>query len=295
MIDSIKYFVVEAGLSLWRGRRASVLSIATITLALFMLGLFLVASENLERLVADWSRSAEFSVYLQDHVSSAERAAIEGALKTDATVASVETVSKEQALSRFRRDFPDLAPATESGPDNPFPASLEARLKSTSVQTAFLERLAKRIQAMPGVADVRYDRQWLDRLASLTGFIRWAGAVFAGILVLAAALTVTNVVRLALFSRRDEIEIMELVGAPLSFIRGPFICEGVIQGGVGAALALVLLKLAVTAGAARLAAVTGGLIASNALAFLPTTTSALVVLGGMAVGCAGGFVAARMR
>lgn len=148
---------------------------------------------------------------------------------------------------------------------------------------------------MPGVADVRYDRQWLDRLASLTEFVRWAGAVFAGILVLAAALTVTNVVRLALFSRRDEIEIMELVGAPLSYIRGPFVCEGVIQGGLGAALALVLLKVAVSVGAARLAAVTGGLIAPSALVFLSTATSALLVLGGMVVGCAGGFVAARMR
>ena len=95
---------------------------------------------------------------------------------------------------------------------------------------------------MPGVADVRYDRRWLDRLASLSAFVRYAGFILAGVLVLAAGLTVANVVRLALYARRDEVEIMELVGAPMAFIRGPFVCEGIIQGGIGAVLALAALQ-----------------------------------------------------
>ncbi len=107
---------------------------------------------------------------------------------------------------------------------------------------------------MPGVADVRYDRRWLDRLASLSGFVRYAGFILAGVLVLAAGLTVTNVVRLALYARRDEVEIMELVGAPMAFIRGPFVCEGIIQGGIGAVLALAALRIVLELATSRLAA-----------------------------------------
>jgi cell division transport system permease protein len=293
VIRGLQYFVSEALLSLWRGRRSSVLSILTITIALFMLSLFLLVSANLERVVDEWSRSAEFSVYLRDDAAEGERAAVESALRGDPSVGGVDFVSKDEALARFRRDFPELAPATAGAPDNPFPASFEARIGSSTVDRPALERLARRVGGLPGVADVRYDRRWLDRLASLGRFVRYGGLLLAGILVLAAVLTVTNVVRLALYVRRDEVEIMELVGAPMAFIRGPFICEGIVQGGVGAALALVLLRLALELAKPRLAAIAGGLFEAQGIAFISGATIALVLGGGMVVGCLGGFAAAR--
>ena len=293
MIGGLKYFLSEACLSLWRGRRSSVLSILTITIALFVLGLFLLLSANLERTVSEWSRSAEFSVYLRDEATPVERGAVERALRADASIAGVDVVTKEAALARFRRDFPELAPATAGAPDNPFPASFEVRLGSSAVNASALETLATRLRTMPGVADVRYDRQWLDRFASLIVFIRWAGLSLAAVLVLAAGLTVTNVVRLALYARRDEVEIMELVGAPMSYIRGPFVCEGVIQGGSGAILALVLLRAGLDLARPPLAAVASGLVDGNAIQFLSAGAVALILLGGMLVGCVGGLVAAR--
>ena len=104
---------------------------------------------------------------------------------------------------------------------------------------------------MPGVADVRYDRQWLDRLLSAIAIIRGVGLVLGAVLTIAAALTVANVVRLALYARRDEIEIMQLVGAPQAYIRGPFVMEGVLQGGIGALLALAALARRVPRAARR--------------------------------------------
>jgi cell division transport system permease protein len=293
VIRGLQYFVSEALLSLWRGRRSSVLSILTITIALFMLSLFLLVSGNLERTVDEWSRSAEFSVYLRDDAAAGDRAAVESALRRDPSVAGVDFVSKDEALARFRHDFPDLAPATAGAPENPFPASFEARLGSSAVDIPAIETLAQRVGGMPGVADVRYDRRWLDRLASLGLFVRYAGLLLAGVLVLAAVLTVTNVVRLALYARRDEVEIMELVGAPMAFIRGPFVCEGIIQGGLGAALALVLLRIALEVAKPRLAAVAGGLFDAQRLTFISGPTVALVLAGGMVVGCLGGLAAAR--
>jgi cell division transport system permease protein len=293
MIGALKYFVTEAAVSLWRGRRSSLLSVLTITLALFMLGLFLLVSRNLERTVAQWGRSAEFSVYLRDEVSSSERTEVESVLRSETGITAVEFVSKAAALARFRRDFPDLAPATQGAPENPFPASLEVRVASGSLDAAGLGRLASRVGRLPGVADVRYDRTWLDRLAALTSAVRWVGFFLAGLLILAAALTVTNVVRLALFARRDEVEIMELVGAPLAYIRGPFVCEGILQGGLGAVLALAALRLGLAFARARLGTLAGGVVGPAAIEFLAADASLAILAGGMAVGCIGGLVAAR--
>jgi len=293
VIGALKYFVTEAFLSLWRGRRSSFLSILTIAIALFMLGLFLLVSANLERTMQEWTRSAEFSVYLRDEATPDERAAIERALRAEPSVAGVDAVSKDDARARFRRDFPELAPATAGALDNPFPASFEARLGSSAVSPAALEKLASRLGVLPGVSDVRCDRRWLDRLASLGVIVRWAGLFLAATLVVAAGLTVTNVVRLALYARRDEVEIMELVGAPMSFIRGPFVCEGVIQGGLGAILALVLLRVVVDVATPRLATLAAGVFDVRTIEFLTGATMALVLGGGMLVGCLGGLAAAR--
>lgn len=293
MTWGLQYFVSEAVRSLWRGRRSSILSILTIAIALCMLGLFLLVSQHLARTVDEWGRSAEFSVYLRDAATSGERAAIERALRADPSVAGVDVVSKDAALARFRRDFPELAPATEGAPDNPFPASFEVRIGSSAADAATLAKLAGRVGAMSGVADVRYDRRWLDRLASVGVFVRWAGLILAAVLVLAAGLTVSNVVRLALYARRDEVEIMELVGAPMAFIRGPFICEGVIQGGLGAIVALVMLRVGLDLARPQIATIAVGLVDVPMIEFLPVTTVALLILGGMLVGCLGGLVAAR--
>jgi cell division transport system permease protein len=114
-----------------------------------------------------------------------------------------------------------------------------------------------------------------------------------GLLAAAAALTVANVVRLAAYSRRDEIEIMKLVGAPLTFIRGPFVAEGVLQGGLGALLAIALLWAGFVAARARYGTLASEALGMGSISFLPLQTSLLLVLGGMLLGCLGGLVVAR--
>lgn len=295
MIGGLTYFVTEAWLSLWRGRVSTVLSTLTIAIAVFVLGLFLLVGGHVQRTVDRWGRSAEVSVYLHDEATAGQRSVIERTLRADPSVAGLDVVSKDEALARFRRDFPELAPATAGASDNPFPSSFEVRLGRAPASAAALERLATRVAALPGVADVSYDRRWLDRLVSLGQFVRWTGLGLAAILILAAALTVTNVVRLSLHARRDEIEIMELVGAPFAFIRGPFVCEGMIQGGLGAVVALVALWAVFALAAPRLSAMAAGLFDVGRIEFLSVAAMSCLLVGGMAVGCLGGFVASRRR
>ena len=292
---ALRYSFHEAVGSLWRGRQSALLSTSTIALALLVLGGFLIATANLQRLGAEWSSAAEMSVYLDDQITDQQRKAIEDAIAPSDIVASREYVSKGVALSRFRETFSDLAGSIETLGTNPLPASYEVRLKTGPASEAGLEALGTKLRATSGVVDVRYDRQWLSRLMSAINVIRGVGLAIGAVLTLAAALTVASVVRLALHARRDEIEIMQLVGAPTAYVRGPFVMEGVIQGGVGALVALTLLAAAFFALRGVYLVPLAAAMNMSSIAFLPAELAVLLVVGGMAVGCVGGLVAAWGR
>jgi len=291
---ALKYFFVEAAASLWRGRRAALLAILTIAAGLFVLGFFLVVNANLQRLTGQWAESAELSVYLTDDVTPAQLKVIDELIEKSGLAASRVHVSKDQARARFRADFPDLAAASDRLDRNPFPASYEMRLKpSVREAEAAVDSLAATLGGMAGVADVRYDRRWLNRLNLAIRFVRAIGLLVIIMLALASALTVANVVRLAAAARRDEIEIMQLVGAPFAFVRGPFVVEGVLQGGAGALFAIVLLWGLFVAARARYGALASNALGLGSLTFLPVELCLLLVVGGMLLGCVGGLIVAR--
>ena len=292
---ALRYAFDEAVASLWRGRQSGMLSTATIAVALFVLGLFLLVTSSLERLGLEWSRTAEMSVYLRDEATPDERSAVERLVAPGGLVAGHEYVSKAEALRRFRETFADLAVAAEALEGNPMPASYEVRLHADAGAQAPVEALAARLRQSPGVADVRYDREWLDRLLAVVSVIRGAGLALGALLTVAAALTVANVVRLALYARRDEIEIMQLVGAPQAYIRGPFVMEGVLQGGIGAMVALASLALLFLAVRERYLVPLAATVNLSSVGFLPLELCALLLVGGMAVGCLGGLVASSGR
>jgi cell division transport system permease protein len=292
---ALKYAFDEAMVSLWRGRQSGALSTATIAVALFVLGAFLLLTSNLERLGIEWSRAAEMSIYLRDEATPEDRAALERLIAPGPIVAGHEYVSKADALKRFRETFGELAQSAETPEDSALPASYEVRLQPGAGAQAPVDELAARIRQSPGVADVRYDREWLDRLLAAVSVIRGVGLALGAVLTIAAALTVANVVRLALYARRDEIEIMELVGAPQVYIRGPFVLEGILQGGIGATVALALLAALFLAVRARYLTPLANAVNLSSVGFLPLELCVLLVVGGMAVGCVGGLVAARGR
>jgi cell division transport system permease protein len=290
---ALRYAFEEAVASLWRGRQSGLLSTGTIALALFVLGGFLIVTANLDRLGAEWSSAAEMSVYLEDQVTDEQRSAVERALAPGGIVASREYVSKDTALARFKETFRDLAGSIGTLGTNPLPASYEVRLVPAS--EAGVDALGTKLRETPGVADVRYDRQWLSRLMSAITVIRGVGLVIAAILTIAAALTVASVVRLALHARREEIEIMQLVGAPAAYIRGPFVMEGVMQGGVGALVALAALAVAFFSLRGYYLVPLATAVNMSSIHFLPAELALLLVVGGMTVGCIGGLVAAWGR
>jgi cell division transport system permease protein len=292
-VRALDYALREGWASLWRSRGSSAFAIVAIALAMIVLGTLLLVTWNVERLLAQWSSAAEFSVYLRDDASSEQRGAIEDTIDDSGVIQDRQYVSKAEAMSRFRREFAELASLTETFEDNPFPASLEVRIQPDAEADGRAEALVQRVAALPGVADVRHDREWLGRLASGLAAIRGAGLILAIVMAMAAALTVASVVRLSLNARRAELEIMQLVGSPMAFIRGPFIAEGVLQGGFGALIALGLLWVGLRLVSAWWGADLAVLFEGGAIEFLPARLAASLVAGGMTVGGIGGFAASR--
>lgn len=291
---ALQYFFSEAAESLWRNRRAGVLSMLTIAAGLFVLGFLLMINTNIQRIMGRWSDAAELAVYLRDDAKPDQIATVNEILTKSGLAASVQYFSKDEARREFARDFPDLAAAAAGLDRNPFPASFAVRLNaSAQSSTGAVDNMAAAVSGLNGVADVRYDRTWLARLNGTIRVIRGVGLVIVFLMAIASALTVANVVRLTALARRAEIEIMQLVGAPFAYIRGPFIAEGLIQGGMGAVFAVILLLGTFAAIRARFGAVMADAVGLTGMAFVPTQLVLLLVVGGMALGCIGGFIVAR--
>ena len=180
--------------------------------------------------------------------------------------------------------------------DNPLPASIEVRLQPGPGASGGVDALGSQLRQMPGVADVRYDRQWLNRVLSAIAVIRGVGLVLGGDPDVAAALTVANVVRLALYARRDEIEIMQLVGAPQALHPRP-VRDGRRAPGRRGRARWRWPRWAWRSSrcAARYLTPLASAMNLTSIHFLPVELCFLLVVGGMAVGCLGGLVARLER
>jgi cell division transport system permease protein len=282
------YFLEEALVSLWRSRLVNALSIGTIAVSLFVLGAFLTLASNLSEVVTRWSRKVQVTFYLEDGLEPRIRESLVGRLRAHPTVESVTTVSREEALASFRRLFHDLRTLPDDLGGNPFPASVEATLRPGQHSPELVQALAGEFGKAPGVEEVQYDLLWIQRLATGIRLVRGVGALLGGILVLAAVFTISNVIRLTVYAREDELDIMRLVGATRGYVKGPFVVEGMIQGGLGGLVSVALLWVAFRVFAAD--ALGASDLLGRAVVFLPADLCLVIVVGGMGVGVVGSLV-----
>jgi cell division transport system permease protein len=287
-LRALAYFFEEALTSLWRSRLINALSVGTIAVSLFVLGAFLTVASNMSEVVARWAQKVQVTFYLEDGLEARIRESLEDRLKDDPAVDGLSFVSRQAALERFRALFKDLRTLPDDLGQNPFPASIEVTVRAGHQAPAEVERLVHAYEHAPGVEEVQYDLLWIERLATAVKLVRGVGGFLGGILVLAGIFTISNVIRLTVYARQDELDIMRLVGATRAYVKGPFVVEGMIQGGLGGALGVGLLWVAYRY-LARDALPTSDLLGRAAL-FLPGPICASIVVGGMAVGLVGSLV-----
>src|SRR6266850_464657 len=288
--NTLSYFVREAVRRIWISKRSSFVAVAMICVSLMIVGAFLLIAENLERAVAVAQGRSRVSIFLDADATPQQIAGAGAALSANPHFAARRFVSKDEALVRFRGYFPNLSGIVGQLDENPFPASFECDVPPAVVQSPAFQREAAAIRALPGVEQVQFDWEWVERLKRLINIVNLAGVVAGGLLAIAAAFTIANVIRLTMMLYREEIEIMRLVGATERIIRGPFLIEGVLQGLLGAAVAMAVLVGAFF-GARHF------LVPANSLlwgflfnGFLPWQKIAALVAGGMVAGYLGSWM-----
>jgi len=234
----------DAGGHLRRGKTRHAVSFAVLVLSFLMAGLFLSLSNNLRSRARILSRDVAVVVYLSPSATAAERRTIEDRVRLSPLVASVRTVTPEEAGDRFLKEFPDLRDVLENLGRNPLPASIEAILRDPAGPDAPIDRMIDGLRRLPGVEDIQFNRRWSDRVRALGRLSDAVGVVVGGLLILMSIAVVSGAVRLNILSRHEEISILHLVGATNGYIRGPFLLEGLILGVAGGTVAAGLVLLA---------------------------------------------------
>ena len=228
----------RAAVNLWRAPLPSLVSVLTIGLSLFLGASFVLALFAARALLSSWGAQASVTLYLDRALNDEQARALAQEVQSRAGDADVVYVDRATALSRLRVDLGDLAGSLDGLTQNQLPPSLEVTPRS-ALPPSGLRMLAARLGQLPGVEEVDYGREWLDKLEALGRASRAFGAGALIAVLGAALLVVANTIRLAVYARRDEIEIMKLVGATDGYVRAPFLLEGLLQGVLGAGLALI--------------------------------------------------------
>ncbi|MBN2135965.1 MAG: ABC transporter permease [Acidobacteria bacterium] len=286
-LSNLKYFIVESLSNIWRNKIVNLLSIGTITISLFILGIFFLAGLNLSAVIEEWVEKVQVNIYLKSDITQNNFLYLKDRIETSPEVEEYKYISTRDALDDFKDIFSKYETFAEQLGEDVFPASFEIKIKNEFRTPEMIEKFAQRFESINGIEEIHYDRDWIQRLNTIVKLIQLAALVIGGILVLAAISTTSNVIRMTITSRKDEIEIMRLVGASNSFIKGPFFFEGLIQGLLAGGFAVIMLYLLYDVTSNYIKTSAGMFFTFMDLQFLSDIHIVVFLIGGMLVGTLG--------
>jgi cell division transport system permease protein len=279
----IYYIIDEALRTVRRHKGLTSISIVIMSLSLLMLAVFLLATDNVLKLVGEAQSEMKIYVYLRDEATQATTEALYRQILSQPEVSEVSFISRDEALNDFREQMGDDADLLATLKSNPLPNSFWVTPKEEFKTRDAMVSLAERIEPLGGVEEVRYGREFLDRFATVLRALYFVNGVVGFIVIMSALFIISNAVRLTVISRRKTIEILKLVGATNSYIVAPFIIEGAFQAGVAAVLSLALLY--------GITVLSRGTIPD--ITFFSTEKSAVYLLTCLVIGSIGSFLALR--
>ena len=272
-------------------RFLNAVTIITISLAILIVSAFTLFFINANEIMNTWKKGIRVMAYLKPDLSQQERKALQEQIAGMYGVQSVRFISREEALAQMKELMRRQSSLLDGLAENPLPDALEIRAMAASQTMEKIEDLATRLESLVPVADVEYGQKWLGRFSGIFDLFKFSGYALGSMFFMAAVFIVANTTRLVLYSRREEVEIMRLVGATDGFIKAPFYFEGLIQGAIGGALGLVALFFAYLFLSSRVQQ--GFATGSIQVHFLSFGTISIIVACSICVGWLGCFFALR--
>jgi len=243
VLDRLRYFIMRALRNMRQWPLLCSASILTMAVALATVATFFLVVVNIEQLAQHWTKEIQIIAYLQKPPTSKNITPLTQKLQQIPEVETVKYVSPGEAMKRFKEHLGEDASLLEGVEQDLLPASFELGLKPEYRNQQGMKSAIEKLENIIDVDDLRYGQKWLERFNNFAGMLRYAGIILGGFLLFAALFIVSNTIKLTLYARRDELEIMALVGATMRFIKIPFLLEGAIQGLLGGLISLVFLAL----------------------------------------------------
>ena len=231
------FYFREALLSFRRSALMTTAAILSITTILIIVGMFLLISINSSLFLKNLESQLEIVVYLEDNIPQAEINNLKSNITSIDGIKEVKFVSKEEAYQYLLKNLGEQKDILSAIEKNPLPASFEIQVKDPKV----IEQIANRIAEFKKVEEVEYGQEIAEKLLNFTYVFRRAGMLVLALLVFASILIISNIIKITVYARRNEIEIMSLVGATSWFIKWPFIIEGFLQGFISSVLSTIIL------------------------------------------------------
>jgi len=281
------FFTAKAWANLLSNKLVTVLTIITIMLALLIISLFLLFFVNLEGTVEQWSRKVVITAYFDNELTAQEHITLKAKINALPGTDSVIYSSKEDALKKFRSRLKGQESLLEGVAADVLPASFEISLKKQFRASDAVAGYVAGLKRIQGVGEVQYGEEWVQKFLTFFNFLRTLGILVGSFLLLAVLFIVSNTIKLTIMARKEELEIQWLVGATPFFIKAPFLIEGMIQGAVGAALAVISL----VAGYYLFLSNATNFLSFNpvdaGITFLPASYIAALLIGGVMIGLIG--------
>lgn len=237
--NTLMYLFKEGIVGLWRNRTMAVASIGTIVLCLLILGMSYSLGTNLDYLIEQMETKFGVTAYLKEDLSEQEISKLETQIRTMTNVSGVVYISKEEALKSFSEDNGDESLFEMFKEDNPLPASFEITTTDLEKQSQLVERIA----ALEGIDDTVYFQNETASFMHIRNTVSYVCLGILIVLVVVGLMLMSNTIKLTVYVRRREINIMKYVGATDCFIRIPFLIEGTLIGLIGAGISAVLITL----------------------------------------------------
>jgi len=291
----VGFLIGEALRDLRRAGRVAISAILLITLSLAALGGFWLLSSNIGQATDHWRNRVRIIVFLKRDAGPGETQALVDRVTAMSGVASVRYVGKAEALGTLKQVLGKDASVAEQLPVNPLPASLEVTPTADGATPEGARALIGRLAALPEADEVAGGSEWIERLAQGRRLLNMIGFGIGAVLALAAILTVTTATTLVLHARRQEMEIMRLVGAPELIVRMPLLLQGMMQGLLGAMIAIWVLIACYTVIGPRLEPLIHQALGVERLTFLSPQDVVMLMVAGTVLGGFGGWLARGRR